>query len=348
MQTEMDSADADTPPEPTGETPEARAIRLLADLIGPKVTPPPAVIDEAKVRQMIDDALATRPGSTVTLVTPSGETVKIEGAHYLMPRLLRIIAARDTHGDRLYPFAWGPAGSGKTSAMLAAAKALAGKGERAGEIDTLDPSTPKSALMGFRYPDKTNATTQWSRCWEDGGLYIGDEIDYAPAHVQSLKNSSLANGHSPLAWGSMERHDRFGAGYTGNTPGRPTLAFPDRLPMSPAFKDRLYFIHWPVDENIERRFAGLPEIARPAEPRIVCTRQEWGAFVLAMRAWCEKNAPDQIVVTPRATFAGWLAIDGAGETPEQAAHGVIFRGADDALVAKALAAVPLPGRPVAE
>lgn len=48
------------------------------------------------------------------------------------------------------------------------------------------------------------------------------------------------------------------------------------------------------------------------------------------------------MVTPRATLLGITAL-ALGETPAEVAHGLVFRGADDALVSKVLSACPLPG-----
>jgi hypothetical protein len=110
--------------------------------------------------------------------------------------------------------------------------------------------------------------------------------------------------------------------------------------MSAAFADRLYFVHWPLDPAIECRAAGLPVPARPERKERTCTPAQWVSWVQAIRAWAADNAPT-MQVTPRASLVGLQAL-AAGETPEEAAHGLVFRGADSALVSKALAAVPLP------
>jgi hypothetical protein len=47
------------------------------------------------------------------------------------------------------------------------------------------------------------------------------------------------------------------------------------------------------------------------------------------------------MVTPRASLAGLKAL-AIGETPREVADGLVFRGADEALTRKALAACPLP------
>ncbi len=289
---------------------------------------PDTAVDEEKVREIV--AQATAREVVIKVQTPEGEERKIEGAHYLMPRLLKLL------GAGLHVYLWGPAGSGKTTAALDAAKALA----LTGEIDTLDPTTPKSSILGYRTPNGDPVQTAFTRCYGDGAIYVADECDNAPAHVQTLFNSALANGHAPSAWGLIERSPRFGFVGTGNTPGRPTPQFPDRRPMSAAFADRLYFIHWPLDPAIECRAAGLPCPDAPERDESTCTIAQWVQWVQAVRAWAESNAPT-LMVTPRASLLGKVAL-ALGESPSEIADGLVFRGADKALVAKVLAANPLP------
>jgi hypothetical protein len=273
--------------------------------------------------------------TSIEIKVPDVPPVTIDGAHYLMPRLLKLL------GAGMHVYLWGPAGSGKTSAAMQAAEALTTVGVMHGfELDTLDPTTFKSAIFGYRTPTGEPVETQFTRAYGRGAAYIADECDLAPGQVQTLFNSALANGHAPAAWGAIARAQGFVFVGAGNTPGRPTAAFNDRKPMSEAFKDRLYFLHWPIDENIERRICGLPLVKPPARVERTCTPADWCSWVLKVRAWAGKNAVT-LKVTPRASIEGRKAL-ALGETPEEIAHGLVFRGADDELVRKALAACPLP------
>lgn len=266
-------------------------------------------------------------------ITDRGAVVNVvQGAHFNMPRLLRLLNA----GIACYP--WGPAGSGKTTAAMQAAEAVG----RASEIDTLDPTTFRSMVQGYSTPDGKPVHTAFTRCWEQGKVYIADEIDNAPGHVQTLFNSALANGHAPLAWGNVAKHVNFGFIGTGNTPGRPTREFPDRKPMSAAFMDRLYFIHWPLDLGIEARAVGLDVPAVPARlgEGKECSPIKWVQWVQKLRVWAAVNMPT-LMVTPRASLVGLQAL-ALGETPLEVAHGLIFRGADSEMVSKALNAVGAP------
>jgi hypothetical protein len=308
----------------TGDELDEDTIKALVERYAPRV-------DEESIKALV--AKHTAPSKVTIEVKGLDQKVrKVEGAHYLLPRLLKLL------GAGFHVYLWGPAGSGKTTAAQQAAVALG----RGAEIDTLDPTTPKSSILGYRSPDGKPVQTAFTRCYggKAAGIYIADECDNAPAHVQTLFNSALANGHAPTAWGMLDRSDLFGFAGTGNTPGFQTPTFPDRRPMSAAFKDRLYFMFWPLDPAIECRAGGLPVPPAPRREERTCEASAWVTWVREVRAWAERNAPT-LMVTPRASIEGVRAL-ALGETPAEIAHGLVFRGADAALVSKVLGACPLP------
>lgn len=315
------------------------------------VTPEPVVeapvmdveVNEGMVRSIVDNyikggglnslinqrvqsevAKHVRP-AVIEVKTPDENVQRVEGAHYLFPRLLRLV------GAGFNVFMWGPPGTGKTTAALQVAKAL----NRSAEIDTLDPTTARSMVQGYMTPSGEPVHNVFTRCWEGGHVYVADEVDLAPGHVQTLFNSALANGSAPLAWGNKEKAEGFAFVATGNTSGRPTAAFPDRRPMSNAFMDRLYFLYWPLDPAIECRAVGLPTppVKEEGEHKEV-TPAAWVTFVRNLRDWASANAPT-LTITPRASLLGVRAL-AAGESPAQVADGLIFRGCDDDLKRKAL------------
>jgi hypothetical protein len=287
----------------------------------------------AAVLSIVTDGLERLKAQTPQVIQVQqldGSVVTVKDGHYLLPRLIKLLGA----GLNVYP--WGPAGSGKTTAGFHAAIALG----LLSELDTLDPTTFRSMMQGYMTPQGEPVHTSFTRCWTEGKVYIADEIDNAPGHVQTLLNSALANGHAPLAWGNVARKAGFGFVGTGNTPGRPTREFPDRKPMSAAFADRLYFIHWPLDPAIECRAGGLPIPSRVESKPVTCDPAAWVTFVRKLRDWAGVNMPT-LMVTPRASLTGLQAL-ALGESPLDVAHGLIFRGADSEMVAKALNAVKLP------
>jgi MoxR-like ATPase len=349
-----------SPEVPTPAAPEAPAAPAATVPASPVITPaaapgsidamiearvreilgtfkPETAVDVETVRQIVREALDASPVTRIVLTRQDGSEVTIpEGEHYNFARLLRLYNA----GIRAV-YIWGPAGTGKTTAATRAAAALGLNWEMEG----LDGSSPRSALFGYRTPEGEPVLTPFLRTFTDpkGGLVI-DELDGSPGTLQVNLNSALANGHVGTAWGKVERGEGFGLWGTGNGPGRPTPAHPERKNMAGAFKDRLYFMYWPLDKNIERRACGRSLVKVPARKGSVrdVSPEAWGRWIEEIRDWTEKNCPAQIHVSTRAVIEGLKAL-AAGETPEEVADGLIFKGADDSMVAKALAACPLPG-----
>ena len=256
-----------------------------------------------------------------------GELKRIEGAHFLMPRLLKLLDA----GIPLY--LWGPAGSGKSTAIMQAAEIL----KQPFEVDTLDPTTFRSMVQGFCNTQGAPVHTSFSRLWETGGVYIAEELDAAPSNVQTLFNSGLANDRTAFPWGNTPKSSKFRFAGNGNTPGAPTREFPDRKMMASAFKDRLYFMYWPIDPAIEAKMAGIKVPPVPTRQEHTVTPQTWTKFVIKLREWASVNAPT-LMVSPRASHQGIKCL-ALGETPDEIADGLIFRGADAELRAKALSQV---------
>jgi hypothetical protein len=280
---------------------------------------------KAQVDAQVEAAVKERLRPTaIEVKLPDKSSVTIEGAHYLFPRLVKLV------GAGFHVFMHGPPGTGKTTAALQVAMAL----KRKAEIDTLDPTTARSMIQGYMTPIGDPVHNVFTRCWEQGAIYVADEIDLAPGHVQTLFNGALANGYASLAWGNVAQSSDFGFVATGNTAGRPTAAFPDRRPMSQAFMDRLYFMYWPLDASIETRAVGLKPPRLPAPDTEKCEPQTWVVFVQLLREWAKTNAPT-LSITPRASLLGIKAL-ALGESPSNVADALIFRGCDSELRDKAL------------
>jgi hypothetical protein len=332
---ESDDMNPPSTPTPNNVTPDVQsAVAQLLNALQPKGPAVDMAAVESLVNKAVDAKLQATSRVTLVVERPNVESkVEIDSPHPYVARVIKLVEAG------LPVYLWGPAGGGKTTAGMQVAKALG----RTSEIDTLDPSTFRSMVQGYMTPTGDPVHTSFTRCWQRGLVYIADECDNAPGHVQTLYNSALANGHAPLAWGNAERGETFGFIGTGNTPGRPTREFPDRKPMSAAFADRLYFVHWPLDEQGERMWSGVGGKSKRQIPSVTPRQvngSSWVDFVQNLREWAQTNAPT-LMITPRASITGLKAL-ACGETPEQVADGLIFRGADAELRAKALNAVKLP------
>lgn len=341
-------------PEPEASTATVEAVKPQETASKPQETAPAAnlataitaaitgalaglsQVTEDRVRAIVQEMVGAPP-VTVEVKRPTGETVEVKGAHFMFARLCHLLAS----GVMVYLY--GPAGTGKTTALMQAAKAVNGQGF---ELDTMDRSTFKSAILGYMDARGEYVSTPFIRGYQRGAVTIFDECDYAPAAVQGLLNTALANGHAPTANGLVERGEGFAFAGAGNTPMRPTPAYPDRENGAPAFMDRLYFMHWPQDPAIECRAAGLPCPKVPERALATCTPGEWVRWLQAVRAFTEKNAPTLSRFTGQRAALEGLRLLALGETPAEVADGLVFKGADPVLVAKVLAAHPVPSRKV--
>jgi MoxR-like ATPase len=292
-------------------------------------------MDEEAIRKLV--AKLTAPATvTFKFQKENGKTVAIDGAHYMLPRIVNLVR----HG--FHVALWGGAGGGKTTAAIQVAEAL----ERSFEMDTLDPSTFKSGLQGFMNAAGKFVEVPFVKAWRDGQIYIAEELDCAPGGVQNLLNTALAGDYAPTAKGKIEKGEGFGFIGTMNTPGRPTPEFSERKVMGHAFKDRLYFVYWPQDENIENRAAGLPCDPPPERVAKTCTPAEWVTWVKAIRAYSKRQATTIHGHTGQRAALNGLKALAIGETPEEVADALVFKGADEALREKCLAACPLPGKEI--
>ena len=168
------------------------------------------------------------------------EPVEVEGlAHPALEEVVDLLAS----GEPV--FMPGPTGSGKTHLAAQAATAL---GLKFSAI-SCTAGMSESQLLGRSLPTGdagqfTFCGTPFLDCYENGGLFLFDEIDAADPNVLLVVNSALANGHlniparheSPTA----QRHADFRCIAAANTWGRGA--------------DRLYCGRSPMDFSTLKRF----------------------------------------------------------------------------------------------
>jgi cobaltochelatase CobS len=122
---------------------------------------------------------------------PDDSTVKIEGkAHAKFARVLKLAAARRN------VLLVGPAGTGKTHLAQQVAQALG--------LDfafiSCSAGMSEGQLMGRLVPTGEGGKfeylrSEFVRCYEEGGVFLFDEMDAADSNTMIVINSALANGH---------------------------------------------------------------------------------------------------------------------------------------------------------
>jgi MoxR-like ATPase len=262
------------------------------------------------------DELAT-PRTIEVRNVETNSVVSVGLQHEKFPQLLRAMQARDHKGHRLNIWITGPTGSGKTSAAENAAKAL---GLAFGSDGSLDADYK---VLGFRNAAGEIISTQFLSIYENGGVYVADEIDnWQPSALLSL-NAALANGWTASPRGLIRRHpdacviacaNTWGLGATGDYVGRTRLDAASLDRFQPK-------INWPIDERLEAAIAKAQcEVHGP----------EWQAKVAYTRSRAKAQGL-KVIISPRATFGGIALLQqgfdpqdvidmtlGAGLSPEQA------------------------------
>lgn len=290
--------------------------KLIGDLPKPK-----SEIDEAKVKEIVLANMPAPNPERVIVVTKNeeGENKKDLGVqHRMFPLLLKVVQAG------LNPALVGPAGSGKTHAAHAVSVALGRSWELQGTCVT------KTDIVGFVDAGGRYQSTPFSRSFSNGGVFLCDEMDsWSPMATLAL-NAALANGHTPLPTGMVNRHPEWAAIVAMNTYGQgASRQYVGRNQMDAATLNRLAFIAWDYDEALEGSMVGVAtpglgpiDIAEGGIPTV----DKWVARVVAIRRACE-TLKVRHIVSPRATLGG-VALFKQGVGQKWAEDMLIWQGLD--------------------
>src|SRR5258708_39153821 len=121
---------------------------------------------------MISAAMKGAPRtSTIEVKKWDGTSINIGTAHRLVPKLLYYVSRRR------HTYLYGPMGSGKSHAAAQVARAL---GLHYAYV-SLNPQSPGSLLNGFIDAQGRFASTEFFRCYTEGGVFCIDELDNASA-----------------------------------------------------------------------------------------------------------------------------------------------------------------------
>lgn len=190
----------------------------------------------------------------------------------------------------------GPAGSGKTFATERIADAF-GLPYYAISVGI---QTSQSALLGFISADGRYLRTQFREAYENGGVFLMDEIDAGNATVLVVLNSALAGSQCAFPDKMVAKHKDFVFVSTANTYGTgANRQYVGRNQLDAATLDRFITIDWPVDEDLE---FSMIEHFKDGE--------RWHKVVKALRHQSDTNGY-RMVISPRATLKGaqLLALD---------------------------------------
>lgn len=148
-------------------------------------------------------------------------------------------------------FIAGPAGSGKTTLASQIAKAM----DLGFKHISCSAGMSEAHLLGRMLFDGTYVKSDLVECYENGGLFLFDEIDAADANTLLIINSALANGVLSVPNRKENnhavRHKDFICVCAGNTWGNGSFEYQGRNHLDAAFLDRFSISKVLVDYDQE-------------------------------------------------------------------------------------------------
>lgn len=276
---------AEPEPEPT----TAQVAPVSADLaaLTRDILGKAAAMDAAAVKDLrayVQHELAACRPVMVTVNNGGAITSTVIGRqHKGFDRLLKLCAVRNGKGTGLNVWLTGPAGSGKTTAAENVAKALAIPFHFSGAMDN------EYKVIGFIDAGGRCIRTAFREAYENGGVFLLDEVDGChPAALLAL-NAALANGYCDFPDGQVKRHKDTVIIAAANTWGQgATHEYVGRAKLDAASLDRFVMMAWDYDEALERDTCGNEAWARKV--------QAWRGRII--------SAGIKAILSPRASYDG--------------------------------------------
>ena len=165
--------------------------KRLAGALNEHLEQPDAQIDESMVRQIAAQEVSrARLPQPLEVHLPDGKTVTVEDrVHVQFKELIALI--EEGHQNILMV---GPAGSGKTTLAKSVANAL----DLQFGFISLSAGVTETHLFGRLLPQSDGTwgyvPSRFVEVYENGGVFLLDEIDAADSNVMVAINAALANG----------------------------------------------------------------------------------------------------------------------------------------------------------
>lgn len=260
------------------------------------------VSDELKkIKSEITDLKVRKPLDLVVKLH-DGKTTDLGIQHSQLPTLIKILST----GLNVYLV--GPAGSGKTHAAIQCAKALDIPFHFTGAVAS------EFKLTGFIDAQGRIVSTEFRKAFEQGGLFLFDEIDASYPQAVLAFNAALANDYMDFPDKRVQRHEKFFCIAAANTYGQGAdRQYVGRNQLDAASLDRFVFMDWKYDEKLETSLAG---------------NEDWSTNVQKVRRFVEENKIRH-VVSPRASIFGAKLLS-AGLPKEEVEATILWKGMDEA------------------
>lgn len=253
-----------------------------------------------KLRQEID---AKENKKTIDITIKNGNKLKNLGTqHYQFENLLKYVQTQ------LNIYLVGSAGSGKTTAAKNCADALNIPFYFTGAINS------EYKLTGFINAQGTIVSTEFRKAYENGGLFLFDEIDASFPQAILAFNAALSNDFMDFPDKKVEKHKDFYCIAAANTYGSGAdREYVGRNQLDAASLDRFVFLDWNIDENLERSIA---------------KNDVWVDYVQKVRRAAQKLGL-RILISPRASYKGATLL-AAGINRKEVEKSVLWNGSSKA------------------
>lgn len=275
------------------ETKKQRA--KLADLIAGSIQQDAREIAETVAREVLEKYREVR---TVIEVKQNEQTTEVsEAHHYLLPLAIKLAASS------LNVCLTGPAGCGKTTLWLQAAKAL----NQNFQLVTYGPDASKGDILGRVTADGKYLDSPVKKAMQQGTMLIVDEFDSCDPSIALLLNAILANRICTFADGeTLEAHPNFRMVFSMNTLGLGAdRKHVGRNRLDSATLDRLVVLNVDYDENLEASLLGLNSGKKEVDLNagIFLSPDYWLNIIKEVRRMTA-NWGWEVTYSPRATLQG--------------------------------------------
>ena len=183
----------------------------------------------------------------------------------------------------------GSAGSGKTKGGEQVAEAL----KLPFHCISVGSQTSKSDILGYMDANGKYVETEFRKAYENGGVFLMDEIDAGNSNVLIVLNSALANGLCAFPDKMVKQHEDFRFIGTANTYGNGAdRQYVGRNQLDSATLDRFTIIDWGVDVELEKLLV-----------KDYTYGEYWHNVILEIREYVERTQI-RAIISPRATVKG--------------------------------------------
>jgi len=237
---------------------------------------------EGQIKAMLED-VAKNASKILTVKVEGGDRdgKKFPLVHKQFESLLKLTAIPKTN-----PLLTGGAGLSKTTAVEQVAEAL--------ELELVSMSfsnqTSKTDLMGFVDANGIYRKSGFVDAFENGKVFLADEIDACSANVLVLLNSAIDNLFITTPENKvLHAHENFRLVATANTNLRGAKdGFTARNKLDSATVDRFTVLDWQLDEELEEK---------------ITNNEGWLKIVRKCRKIAEEQL-EGVAITPRSSYKG--------------------------------------------